>query len=206
MKLIIFDMDGTLVDTGMVIANTINHVRNHIGLQSLGTKIVLEKLNDPHTHSPRFFYNCEEYTPMQIKLFEEYYTQNCTNGIALYEGIESLLQKLHGNYQLSIATNAHQKFAKQILDHLNIEKYFQHIVGADMVQIPKPHPQMIHYTMEKHNVQNHNCIVVGDSLKDSMAAQKAGARSITVNWGFTQHKDENVVHQVSHLEQLLLNF
>ena len=199
-------MDGTLVDTGFVIANTINYVRSNIGLQPLDKHLILEKLNDPHTHSPRFFYECEEYTSIQIKLFEEYYTQNCTNSIALYEGIESLLQKLHGNYQLSIATNAHQKFAKQILDHLNIEKYFQHIVGADMVQIPKPHPQMIHYTMQKYNVQNHNCIVVGDSLKDSMAASNAGVKSITVNWGFTNHNHDNVIHHVSHLEKILLNF
>lgn len=206
MKLVIFDMDGTIVNTGDAISSTINFVRNKIGLDDLKNDIILKNLNDPTVHSPRFFYQCDDYTPYQIELFESHYSQNCTKNIKLYDGIDSLLQKLHGKYKMCVATNAHTQFAHKILEHLEIKDYFDHIIGADMVQTPKPHPEMINNLIEICDTQKEHCIVIGDSLKDSMAAKGAGAYSITVNWGFTDHQENETIQEVKHLEQMILNF
>ncbi len=206
MKLIIFDMDGTLVDTGSVIANTINYVRNYLDLQPLDKNTILENLNDPSVHSPKFFYNCENYTQEQVELFHQYYHENCTKDIELYDGINELLTKLHNKYKLCVATNASSNFAKQILSHLEVINYFEHIIGADMVINPKPHADMIQYVIDKYCIDKEHCIVIGDSLKDSMAASKAGIQSITVNWGFTDHNESTTINNVRELEKLLINF
>ena len=197
MKLIIFDMDGTLIDSGDVITNTINYVREQLGLSKIDKNTMLTQINNPEINSSEFFYGTQEFTPEQTKLFGEYYDNNCTKDIKLYAGIEQLLKKLGEKYILSIATNASSIFALKMLEATNINKYFNYVIGHDMVKNAKPSSQMIIKTMEKFDISNKNTILIGDSLKDYQSALNANIKPILVNWGFTPHKDG-----VNNTEQL----
>ena len=73
MRLIMFDMDGTLIDSGLAIANTVNHVREQLGFEKLEINYVLEKVNEAHLNTSEFFYGTKNYTEEQTKLFEDYY-------------------------------------------------------------------------------------------------------------------------------------
>ena len=72
MRLIMFDMDGTLIDSGFAITNTINYVRENLGFEKLEKNYILEKVNDPTINSAEFFYGTKEFTEQQTKLLEEY--------------------------------------------------------------------------------------------------------------------------------------
>ncbi len=190
MKLIIFDMDGTLIDSGDVITNTINYVRKYIGLDAIDKTTMLTQLNNPDINSAEYFYGTKEFTPEQTKVFGEYYDKNCTKDIKLYDGIKELLEQLKKeNYTLTVATNASSKFAKKMLKATQIEQYFSYIVGHDMVTNPKPNPEMLLHIVQHLHSNIDNTILVGDSKKDLQSANNANITFIPVNWGFTKHQN-----------------
>ena len=205
-QLIIFDMDGTLIDSGDVISNTINYVRQNLGLEIMSKKELLTNINNPDINSAEFFYGTKAFTDEQTKLFGDYYTENCVKDIALYDGIKELLEEVHQHFTLSIATNASAEFANKMIKHLNIDHFFDFIIGSNDVTHPKPHPEMLLNTLQSLNIEISHSILVGDSDKDKNAAQACEMDCILVNWGFTQHEHESVISNASELKKKLLSF
>ncbi len=203
-ELIIFDMDGTLIDSGNVIANTVNYVRSELGMVPMDKKQMLDKLNDPTINSSEYFYGTKEFTTEQTKLFNEYYDTHCITDIILYEGIEDILRSLAPFCKLTVATNAFTDYALKMLQHLKVDHYFDMIVGATCVQNPKPHPDMIFKTLQNFQIENTNALIIGDSHKDKLAAQAANVESILVNWGFTTHKQDEAFYCTKMLQEHLL--
>jgi phosphoglycolate phosphatase len=206
LKHIIFDMDGTLINSGIMIAKTINFVRTNIGLEPLDHSIILEKINDPDINSAEFFYQTNEFTQEQTELFNQYYHKNCIVGVELYDGVEDILKDISKKYTLSIATNANSIFAHKILKHLNVYQYFDYIIGHDMVKNSKPDPEMILKILNKFDLNKNETILIGDSHKDLYAAKNAQIDCILVNWGFSDHnndKQNNIIHNTQQLKQKL---
>lgn len=204
MRLIMFDMDGTLIDSGFAITNTINYVRVNLGFEKLEKNYILEKVNDPSINSAEFFYGTKEFTQQQTKLFEEYYNQHCLSDLVVYDGIVKLLESLKDNFILTVATNANSQYAHKMLNHVGIGHHFKTILGYDSVKNPKPHPEMVHKILDIHNIQNFNAQLIGDSHKDIMAATKAGVDSVLVNWGFSNH-EKDAIETVEELEKRIFD-
>ncbi|AXH12242.1 HAD family hydrolase [Halarcobacter bivalviorum] len=200
MALIMFDMDGTLINSSTPLVNTINYVRENLGFDTLERELILESVNDPKINAAQFFYGTADFTLEQQKLFEEYYDANCLNGLELYSGIKKLIDDLSSEFTLTVATNANSFFAKKMLEHLEVGHYFNTILGYDSVINPKPHPEMVNKILDKHNIKNTRAQLIGDSHKDIMAATKAGVDSVLVNWGFSNHK-EDAIETIEELEQ-----
>lgn len=192
MRMILFDMDGTLINSGSMIANTINYVRKNIGLAQMTKNHILENVNDPNVNSAEFFYGTQHFTEEQSVLFEEYYNEHCLTDLEIYDGITELLEDLKNDFSFTVATNANSEFANKMLNHLEIGKYFESIVGYNDVEKPKPHPEMIFKLLDKHNIQKNNAQLIGDSHKDIMAANNAGIDSVLVNWGFSNHETDAI--------------
>ncbi len=203
-KSIIFDMDGTLINSGNIIANTINHVRINSGLEPMEKSYLLENINNPNINSAEFFYGTSYFSDEHTKLFEDYYEEHCVSDIILYDGIIELLEALKDKCDLTIATNASTIFAIQMTKHLNIYNYFIDIIGADKVEKAKPDPKMLNILIDKHNFDTNHTILVGDSHKDVLSATNANIDSILVNWGFSTHKD--ALHTVPELQEKLLKW
>jgi len=198
-----FDMDGTLLNSSTAIVNTINYVRDNIGLKKMEKDYVLQHINDPDINSAKFFYGTEDFTKEQNTLFNEYYNKNCLNDIILYDGIKELIENLNKDCKLAVATNASSIFAKKMLIHLDVHHHFDMLVGYNDVENAKPHPEMIHKIMNKLNAKKEKSILIGDSKKDTQAATNAGIDSILVNWGFSDHEDE-ALDNVKQLSEILL--
>ncbi len=204
-KAIIFDMDGTLINSGNIIANTINHVRIHSGLEAMNKDSLLQSINNPHINTAKFFYGTDKFTDKHSELFETYYEEHCISDIVLYDGISNLLETIKDDFILTIATNASTIFAIQMTQHLNIHHYFKDIIGADKVVQAKPHPDMLNALINKHHFDRNNTILVGDSPKDLMSANSANIGSILVNWGFTNHEN-NALETVQELQDKLIKW
>ena len=199
MRLIMFDMDGTLIDSGFAITNTINYVRENLGFEKLEKRFILEKINDPSINAAEFFYGTKEFTPQQTKLFEEYYNQHCLSDLVVYDGIAKLIDDLKNDFTLAVATNANSAYAHKMLNHVGLGHHFKTILGYDSVSKPKPHPEMINKILNIHNISNKNAQLIGDSHKDIIAATKAGVDSVLVNWGFSNH-EKDAIETVLELE------
>lgn len=204
MKTIIFDMDGTLIDSGDIITDTINYVRAHFRLHPLEKSVLLCGVNNPDIHPPMYFYEVDDYSEKHIELFEDFYHQNFMDKIRLYDGICELLGEFSNDFRYAIATNAHTAIAKNMVKHLQIEHHFEKIVGVDDVSNAKPHPDMIHKILQDLQVEKKDVLLIGDSKKDELAAKNAGIESLLVNWGFSEHED--AITSVDDLRIILKRF
>jgi phosphoglycolate phosphatase len=204
MNMIIFDMDGTLINSGFAIANTVNYVRENLGLETLEKDFILENINDININSAEFFYNEKDFTPQIKELFEDFYSKNCLVDLHIYDGIKKLLDNFKSDFKFCIATNANSDYARKMLNHLEINSYFSTILGYNDVEKPKPNPDMVNALLDKYSIKKQNAQLVGDSNKDIMAAFNAGIDGILVNWGFSNY-DKNALNSVEELEKKIID-
>ena len=192
-KIVIFDMDGTLVDSKKDITISINYVRqkNH-NLPPLSEDFVVEAINLHERNLPKLFYETESYQQTDKEVFEKHYAKQCTKYTKLYDGVYELLETLfkHG-IKMGVATNAPTKFAQLMLNAVGVEHFFKEIVGADKVTVSKPDPQMLYKVLGscEYNKDEDEAWMLGDNSKDMQSAQSAGIFAVFVTWGFSQSSD-----------------
>ncbi|CAA6814857.1 MAG: Predicted phosphatase [uncultured Sulfurovum sp.] len=202
-KLIIFDMDGTLVDSSLTIANAINYVRSKLKLEALESELILTKVNEPNLNPALFFYEVEAFNSEHEQWFSEYYTDNHEKELQLYKGIKVFLKELIANgYKLAIATNAYRGSTLESLSHLKIVDYFSSIACYDDVGRGKPAPDMLEKNLEDLELEAKDAIFVGDSERDLMAANTLKMDYIMINWGFSDYED--AIHSVNKLKEKIL--
>lgn len=202
-RLIIFDMDGTLVNSSLTIANAINYVRQNLGFEPMEQDYILRRVNDHAINPAQVFYHAKAFDKKHEQWFSEYYTRNHDKELVLYEGIIELLDTLKSKgSSLAVATNAYRKSTLESLTHLGVHTHFDAVACYDDVPQGKPHPDMLYKILDELGMQSHQATFIGDGPRDQMASERAGIEYIMVDWGFTEHK--NAVRDVKTLRQLLL--
>ncbi|MFV0481191.1 MAG: HAD family hydrolase [Campylobacteraceae bacterium] len=193
--LLIFDMDGTLLDSSLAMLNSVNFAREKLGMELVTKKELESYLNNKN--SPKSIEVTDEY----LKIFKEHYKENCIKNMKLYNGALDFLQRFQKKYKFAIATNAPDIYANKMLIHCEISNYFSSIVGANSVKEPKPNPEMIDSICQTLHVKKNDTIFIGDSYKDKDAAQNADIEFIFANWGYGQ-KPEDVKYSASNFAEL----
>jgi len=189
----IFDMDGTLIDSALDITLSINHVRAECyGLEPLSVRSVVDAINAPVRNLSEIFYGKSLYEERARELFDEHYYDQCIQHVTPYPGIRDVLNQFRENgVVMGVATNAPSIFAKRMLGYLGLDLHFDLIIGADDVDTPKPHPQMLYRHLEHHAYRSgiDNAWMIGDNSKDMEAASRAGIAGIFAGWGFSSKGD-----------------
>lgn len=197
MRIVIFDMDGTLIDSQHDITCSINYIRDlHYGLPPLSSAQVVSYINMPVRNLPKLFYGTQNYEERDRALFEAHYHEQCIQNPRLYSGIRSTLQALHDSgVRLAVATNAPSRFAVRMIEHLDIAHYFEHIVGPDVAGTSKPDPAMLHHILDAmaFNPESHSAWMVGDNSKDIDAARAANITGVFSTWGFSADGEGDII-------------
>lgn len=197
MKIIIFDMDGTLINSAEDITITVNHIRaHHHNLPPLSSANVVEIINRPKRNLAKLFYETPEYFDRDRDLFEAHYYQQCIQNPILYPKIKETLEQLkERDIKLSIATNAPSTFARRMIEHLGVDKHFDYIIGPDIAGASKPEPDMLQQILSRYGFEhgNHQAWMVGDNTKDMKAAHNANIKSIFATWGFESEGEGDFV-------------
>lgn len=197
MRVVIFDMDGTLIDSQKDITASVNYVRKECyTLEPLSEEFVVWAINLEDRNLAKLFYETDIYEGRARALFEEHYALECTKSVYLYDGIKELLVSLTNNdIKLSVATNAPSTFAKKMLSHLRVDGYFDYIVGADMVKNPKPSPDMLEFILDGYGFKKdkHRGFMIGDNSKDILSAKAVNITPIFATWGFSRETTHDKV-------------
>ena len=191
-RAVIFDLDGTLVDTAPDLMRATNHV-----LESLGRRpISLNEVRAFVGHGARALltrglkatgglpeaYDVEP----DYQRFVEYYARNIAGDSAPYPGLIPLLERLQAEgFGLGICTNKLEGLSVQLLEALGLSKYFGSVVGPDTIGIAKPDPRPFHEAVARLGLTSPRALMVGDSETDRLTARNAGVPVIAVPFGYT---------------------
>ncbi|WP_354622963.1 phosphoglycolate phosphatase [Psychromonas sp. MME2] len=191
-KLICFDLDGTLV-------NSVPDLR-------LALNAMMDDLQLPHCHDqdirnwvgngiPKMVERAlihvgkndidSAFFDHAVSLFEKYYAQFINSASGLYDGVAQTLCDLKSRgYQIALITNKGEKFLPPLLSHFAILDYFDLLLGGDSLSKNKPDPMQVDFAREKLQATKQQTVMVGDSRNDILAGQNADVQTIALTYGY----------------------
>ena len=187
-KTILFDLDGTLTDSGEGIMKCAKLALSTFGVPIPDEKAMRTFIGPPLDHSFRRFHMAEKDIKPAIAVFRERYTAVGKYENFPYPGIHDLLQKLKDQgHSLCVATSKPEVMALDILHHFELDRYFDKITGAtlDCSRISKE--DVINFLLNSlGNPQN--LLMVGDTEFDVIGAKAHGIKTIGVTWGYGEEE------------------
>ncbi len=183
-RLIVFDLDGTLVDSRADLAASANHLRAVWSLPPLPEEEVGKLVGHGLGKLVRGLLSIEDAHEVErgMDVFRRHYREHCLDRTRLYEGVLETLASLDGR-AMAVVTNKPKSFTDQILAGLGIASRFGLVLGADSTPKRKPDPMPILVSMERLGAAPGETLVVGDSDTDVIAGKAAGARTCGVTYG-----------------------
>ncbi len=184
-ELLIFDLDGTLIDTRQDITNAANEMLVRYGLEQKSVDEVTGYVGDGIARLVERCMGDEDVNIDEaVLLFKEIYTARLLDNTRPYPGIIELLDRLEGSRK-AILTNKAYAPSKAITDGLGLTDYFEIFVGGNTLPRKKPFPDGVNYIVEKIGVSREKAILIGDGRNDILTAAEAGIPSVYVSWGFS---------------------
>jgi len=186
-ELLIFDLDGTLIDSKRDLADSVNAMRVHLGEPLLPDELVYSYVgNGAAVLVQRSLPGRdEEEIERGLRFFLEYYRDHMLDATTLYPGVREGLDKLlAADVKMAVLTNKPVRFSEHLIKGLGLERHFFRIYGGNSFEEKKPHPKGIELLMEESGIGRRETIMVGDSAVDVMTARNAQVRACGVSWGF----------------------
>lgn len=195
-RALIFDLDGTLIDSKLDLALSVNAARAHMGLAPLEHEQIFGYVGHGAPMLIRRSLGnlgTDENVDLALKYFLEYYREHMLDNTVPYPGVrealEELYQRSQGDSQLQMAvlTNKPVRFSKMILDGLGFTRYFQFVYGGNSFERKKPDPIGVEVLLRDFQRAPKEALMVGDSEIDIQTARNAGIWACGVTYGLGSH-------------------
>jgi phosphoglycolate phosphatase len=212
--IIVFDLDGTLVDTAPDLLDSLNHSLAANDLTAVdeagfkrfvghGGRVMIERAHAAQQRSLA----AEEHDRL-LKLFLDHYTINIPGKSRPYPGVVEALDRFKAaGYLLAVCTNKYEGNSVELIGALGLARYFAAIAGQDTFAFRKPDPRHLTETIKLAGGDPHRALMVGDSQTDIDTAKAAGIPVVAVDFGYTDRHvrefEPSVV--ISHFDALTLD-
>lgn len=186
--LLIFDLDGTLIDSKLDLAHSVNAARGYLGMGPIsheavhsyignGAPVLIRRALGPEAS--------EEDVQRALDFFIRYYGQHCMDNTSLYAGVKEALDRLRTNgIAMAVLTNKPVRISNHIVAGLGLTNHFFRVYGGNSFEQKKPHPIGIETLLTESGLPRESAYMVGDSAVDVRTARNAGVRACGVSYGF----------------------
>lgn len=193
LKAVLFDMDGTLLDSAPDFIAICQTMRQNHDLPPLDEKLIRDQVSggaramvctafDITPEDPRF-------EPLRLEFLQRYQDQ-CAELTRPFDGIEQLLSDIEkAHLQWGVATNKPARFAEPIMQRLKLDERAAIMVCPDDVTRSKPDPEMLLLACERLSLTPEEVVYVGDDERDIEAGNAAGCRTVAVSYGYIHPQD-----------------
>jgi phosphoglycolate phosphatase len=208
-RLIIFDLDGTLVDTISDITNALNYAFEPAGAGSFtpveaagmvgeGASKLLQRAAEKRDLNPGL--------KELLARFAEFYEAHFADKTTIYPEVKETLDMLTA-YKKIVISNKFEGLSRRILDHLGLSKYFDILIGSDTMSEQKPSPMAVFHVLSTLAIKPEETIIVGDSAIDVQTGKAASIRTVAVTYGYGmegfQDEADFAIKRFSQLVQLV---
>lgn len=189
-SLLIFDLDGTLIDSRNDIADSVNRTFRDLGLPEksrefiygyVGNGVRQLIIDTARSSDPALI-------DRSLQIFEGHYLKHLLDETRLYPEMEGVLNHFRSKKK-AVVTNKPLLYSTKIIDGLGVRHHFDLILGAEPIVNLKPHPEMILRTLEYLDVTPDEAVMIGDSHNDIFAARAGGIKSCGVGYGLGNLSD-----------------
>lgn len=209
-KHILFDLDGTLTDPMMGITKSVRYALNYYGIEVNDLNDLLPFIGPPLRDSFKEYYGFDEAKANEaVEKYREYYKTDGIFDNKVYQGMVDCLQTLKDSgKKLYVATSKPEFFAKQIIEHFSLSKYFEYVGGSEFNSREKK-AEVIEYVLKTNQIDNDDVIMVGDRKHDIIGAHENKISCVGVLYGYgtedelKQYQADYLVSTVEELTELL---
>jgi phosphoglycolate phosphatase len=208
-KIIIFDLDGTLVNAYKAVYESINHALTKSGFPRVSAHVVKRSVGWGDKHLITGFVG-DKAAPAAIKVYRRHHKKALQTGVKFLPGAKVLIDQLkREGYILAIASNRPTRFTKEILRILKIEKHFDYVLCGDRIKRPKPYPDMLLQILDKYKLERKDALFVGDMTIDAQTGRSAKVRTVVVLTGSSTRaeirvfKPYKIIPRISHLISII---
>jgi 2-phosphoglycolate phosphatase len=193
-KAVLFDLDGTLIDTAPDLGHALNLQRSRHGLAPLSDEVIRPQAS----HGARGLLSLgfgigpddPQFTPLREE-FLQLYADNISRHSRPFDGVLDLLDQLENRgVAWGVVTNKPARFSQPLLSILDLAERAACIVSGDTCPQPKPHPCPLLYAAEEAGQKPEQCIYIGDAARDIEAAVAAHMPSLVAMWGYLDQTDQ----------------
>jgi 2-phosphoglycolate phosphatase len=200
---VLFDLDGTLVDTAPDLANALNETLKHFGRKPLAFDTIRPQVSHGGIALIRLGFEIEpgdKYFEDYRRFLLQYYQNNLTVNSRLFDGMQELLGFLESsNIPWGIVTNKPSWLTDPLMQQMGLDERAACIVSGDTCTNKKPHPEPIHHACDIAGVISENCWYIGDAERDIEAGNAAGCTTVTALFGYLNHDDKPETWQADHM-------
>ena len=188
MDLLIFDLDGTLIDSRLDLAQAVNATRAHMGMPPLEHERVFSYVGNGAPVLVRRALGeqaTEEEVEEALEFFLEYYREHDLDHTTLYPGVrESLEQFQRAGKRMAVLTNKPVRMSRHIVEGLGVSQFFFQVYGGNSFEFKKPNPIGVEALRGETGAAREATLMIGDSSVDVITARNAGIRCYAVSYGF----------------------
>lgn len=199
-RLVIFDLDGTLIDSRLDLVHSVNAALRHIGRDPLPDEVIASYVGDGAPVLIQRALGGEKVDEAVIRkgleFFLSYYREHKLDHTTVYEGIKESLGTIQksGNgspRKMAILSNKPVNPSRAIVEALGLGPFFAQVYGGNSFATKKPDPEGARQLLSENNVRPENAVIVGDSHVDIKTGRNAGMWTVGVNYGFAPHTLED---------------
>jgi len=186
--LIMFDLDGTLADTGPDLADAVNYTRAHFKLGALPNDLVYAHVGYGVEHLLKHSLPQQDQFSEVMRVFLGRYENHLLDKTVLYPSVRGALDCFREKRRV-VVTNKMHRLANAIIQGLGIEHQLDAILGGDSVSEKKPHPALLNEVLRRYQVPVRRALMVGDGDTDVEAGKRAGVVTCGVTYGLGNTND-----------------